>query len=41
MLLDRLLETAYRLSRIAVRIGGAMILFSALMSHRGVFLAQR
>lgn len=31
MLLDRLLETAQRLSRTAVRIGGAMILFSALM----------
>jgi TRAP-type C4-dicarboxylate transport system permease small subunit len=31
MLLDTLLETAHRLSRTAVRIGGAMILFSALM----------
>jgi TRAP-type C4-dicarboxylate transport system permease small subunit len=31
MLLDRLLETAHRLSRIAVRFGGALILFSALM----------
>jgi TRAP-type C4-dicarboxylate transport system permease small subunit len=31
MLLDTLLETAHRLSRTAVRIGGAMVLFSALM----------